>query len=122
MGSYVENNIFNGEEVIFETNYHWVHFFSLSSFFTLGIYPIIQNNFDEYVITNRRIIVKKGLFSINTLEMSLNRIETVNVQQSILGRIFGYGNITIIGTGGTKETFKKLQNPLDFRRHFMTQV
>lgn len=122
MGSYVNGNLFRDEAVIFETGYHWIHFISISSLFTLGIYPAIQNYFDEYVITNRRIIVKRGIIAIRTLEMNLDRVETVNVNQSILGRILGYGNISIIGTGGTRETFSKIRQPMEFRRNFMTQI
>jgi len=119
MGTYVNNNLFRNEQVIFETSYHWVHWLSWVSLFTLGIYPAIQNYTDEFVVTNRRIIIKKGWISYFTLEMNLGRIETVNVQQSILGRIFGYGRITIIGTGGTRESFRNVSRPLQFRRSFM---
>jgi uncharacterized membrane protein YdbT with pleckstrin-like domain len=122
MGTYVNNNLFRNEQVIFETNYHWVHWFSWVSLFTLGIYPAIQNYTDEFVVTNRRIIIKKGLISYHTLEMNLGRIETVNVQQSILGRVFGYGRITIIGTGGTRESFRNISRPLQFRRSFMEAI
>lgn len=122
MGSYVNNNLFRDERVVFETNYHWVHYFSLSSLFTLGIYPTLQGYFDEFVVTDRRIIIKKGIISIYTLEMNLERVETVNVHQSILGRILGYGHITIIGTGGTRETFNDIRSPLEFRRSFMNLI
>ena len=122
MGKYVNNNLFTGEHVIFETNYHWVHYFSWVSLFTLGIYPTIQGHTDEFVVTDRRIVIKKGLISYYTLEMNLGRVESVNVHQSILGRIFGFGGITIIGTGGTRETFHDIKNPLEFRRSFMQTI
>ena len=122
MGTYVNNNLFRNEQVIFETNYHWVHYFSWAGLFTLGIYPTIQNYTDEFVVTDRRIVIKKGLISYFTLEMNLGRIETVNVRQSILGRILGYGCITIIGTGGTRESFHDISNPLEFRRSFMEAI
>jgi hypothetical protein len=50
--------------------------------------------------------------------MNLNKIESVNVDQSIMGRILGYGTIQIIGTGGTKEAFAKIRRPLEFRKRF----
>jgi uncharacterized membrane protein YdbT with pleckstrin-like domain len=50
--------------------------------------------------------------------MNLSKIESVNVDQGILGRILGYGTIRIIGTGGTKEAFPKILNPLEFRKKF----
>lgn len=122
MGRYVNSNLFRDEQVIFETNYHWIHFISWVGLFTLGIYPAIQNYTDEFVVTDRRIVIKKGLISYFTLEMNLGRIETVNVRQSILGRILGYGCITIIGTGGTRESFHDISNPLEFRRSFMEAI
>lgn len=122
MGRYVNNNLLRNEQVIFETNYHWVHYFSWVGLLTLGIYPTIQLFTDEFVVTNRRIIIKKGLISYYTLEMNLGRVETVNIRQSLLGRILGYGCITIIGTGGTKESFHTISNPLAFRRSFMEAI
>lgn len=122
MGTYVNNNLFRNEQVVFETNYHWIHWFSWVSLFTLGIYPTIQSLTDEFVVTDRRIIVKRGLISHYTLEMDISRVETVNVRQSIFGRIFGYGCITIIGTGGTRESFYSIRNPLLFRISFMESI
>lgn len=122
MGRYVNNNLFRNEQVIFETNYNWVHYFSWIGLFTLGIYPTVQRYTDEFVVTDRRIIIKKGLISYFTLEINLERVETVNVHQSILGRILGYGSITIIGTGGTRESFHDISNPLEFRRSFMEVI
>jgi uncharacterized membrane protein YdbT with pleckstrin-like domain len=86
---------------------------------TLFILPIIQLYTDEYVITNRRVIIKKGLIARYTLEMNLQKIETVNVDQSILGRILNYGCITIVGTGGTREHFHDIKDPIAFRNAFM---
>jgi len=50
--------------------------------------------------------------------MNLTKIETVNVDQTVMGRILNYGSITIIGTGGTKETFHNIARPMAFRRAF----
>ena len=118
MGRYVNSNLFINEQVIFETNYHWICFFSWASLFTLGIYPLILIYCSEFVVTNKRIIVKKGLFSHYTHEMNFSRVEVVNVKQSILGRILGYGSVTIIGTGGSPEFFHNIKNPLLFRKSF----
>jgi uncharacterized membrane protein YdbT with pleckstrin-like domain len=74
---------------------------------------------DEFAITNHRIIVKIGLISRRTLEMNLNKVETVNVDQSILGRMLGYGTIRIVGTGGTNEVFENISHPIEFRKKFL---
>ena len=82
MGRYLNSNLFKNEQIIFETNYHWILYLSWVSLFTLGIYPSIQRYTDEFVGTDRRIIIMKGLISYYTLEMNLGRIESVNVHQS----------------------------------------
>lgn len=118
MGTYINNNIVKGETVELETSYHWIIFFSIASVFSLFILPLIHRYTDEFAITNKRVIIKTGLFSRKTLEMNLGKIESVNVDQSILGRILGYGTITIIGTGGTRESFRDIREPLAFRKKF----
>ena len=50
--------------------------------------------------------------------MNSSKIESVNVDQSVMGRILGYGSITIVGTGGTRETFHNISSPLEFRKAF----
>ncbi len=50
--------------------------------------------------------------------MNHSKIESVNVEQSILGKILGYGTIKIVGSGGTKEVFPRINNPLEFRKKF----
>ena len=120
MGKYIDNNLINDEYIVYETNYHWILYFNhlISSIITLGIYPYLVSKFSEFGITNKRLIIKTGIFSRRTLELNLSKIESVNVNQSILGRILGYGSIGVIGTGGTKEYFVSIKNPLEFRRKF----
>lgn len=96
-----------------------MHYFTLQGLLSLFIIPLIQQYTDEFVITNKRVIVKKGLIAIWTLEMNLQKIETVNVEQSIPGRLLGYGCITLIGSGGTREKFNCIKNPIKFRKAFM---
>jgi uncharacterized membrane protein YdbT with pleckstrin-like domain len=118
MGTYINNNLIRDEQLQFETKYHWIIFFSLPSLFTLFIRPIILRATDEFGITNKRVIVKTGLFARKTVEMNLNKIESVNVDQSILGRLLDFGTITIIGTGGTREVFHNISHPIHFRKTF----
>lgn len=96
-----------------------MHYFTMQGLFSLFIIPLVQSYTDEFVITNKRVIVKKGLIAIWTLEMNLQKIETVNVEQSIMGRILGYGCLTLIGSGGTRESFHCIKNPIEFRKAFM---
>ena len=118
MGSYVDNTLIRDEQVIYETKYHWKIFFSLRGLFTLFIVPALERWSDEFVITNKRIICKTGIISRRTVEMNLNKIESVNVDQGIMGRMLGYGTITLIGTGGTRESFPDIGNAVEFRKRF----
>ncbi|WP_395051503.1 PH domain-containing protein [Flavobacterium sp.] len=118
MGNYIQDNLIKDEQIEFETTYHWIIFCNLRAIFTLFIAPMLDRYSDEFAITNKRIIVKTGLISRKTLEMNLSKIESVNVDQSILGRMLGYGTIRIIGTGGTREEFPNISNPIEFRKKF----
>lgn len=118
MGSYVNKHLIRDESVVFETRLHWVIFFSLKSILTLTIAAWLIRWLSEFVITNRRVVIKSGFISRSTFEMNLSKIESVNVDQSVMGRILNYGSITIIGTGGTRETFHNIARPLAFRKAF----
>jgi uncharacterized membrane protein YdbT with pleckstrin-like domain len=76
----------------------------------------IRQTTSEFAVTNRRVIVKTGLLSRRTIEINISRVESVQVDQDIFGRLFSYGAITVIGTGGTKEPFTLIDNPQQFRR------
>ena len=81
-----------------------------------GLATYLRYTSSEFAVTNRRVIIKIGLVRLRTLEMLLPKIEAITVDQGIGGRMFGYGAITVIGTGGTKETFDRIADPLEFRR------
>jgi uncharacterized membrane protein YdbT with pleckstrin-like domain len=114
MGKYINNNLIKDEYLIYETKYHWILYFNhlISSLITLGVYPYLVSKFSEFGITNKRLIIKTGILSRRTLELNLSKIESVNVNQSILGRILGYGSIGVIGTGGTKEYFISIKRSI----------
>lgn len=118
MGSYVNNHLIKDESVVLETNYHWIIFISWFGLFTLFLGPMIKRWSSEFVITNRRIIIKTGLVARKTFEMNISKIESVNVDQTFFGRILRYGSITIIGTGGTRESFHNIRRPMEFRKAF----
>ena len=70
----------------------------------------------DFAITDKRVIIKVGLLRRRTMELQLSKLEAIAVDQGLLGRILGYGNIIVTGTGGTKEPFKTINGPLEFRR------
>jgi len=118
MSSYVLENLVNNEEVVYWGNIHWINFISIRAFLSLFILPILDKWTSEYAITNKRVIIKVGLIRRRTVEMNISKIESINVDQSILGRILGYGDIAIVGTGGTKEVFDTVSSPIQFRKKF----
>lgn len=118
MTSYVCQVLTKNEHVAYEARLHWIIFLSPVNIFTFWLQPFIRQATSEYAITNKRVIIKVGLISRRTLEMNLSKIESVNVNQSILARLLGYGSIVVIGTGGTRETFHDIAEPLVFRRKF----
>jgi uncharacterized membrane protein YdbT with pleckstrin-like domain len=69
----------------------------------------------EIVVTNLRVIYKRGLLSRSTVEMNVSKIETVDVEQSLWGRLLDYGNVVIRGSGGTFEPLVGVQAPLKMR-------
>ena len=83
---------------------------------TLFLLAFIRRRSCEFAVTSKRVIIKVGLVSRRSVEILLTKVEAITVDQTLLGRIFGYGSITIIGTGGTKEPFHLIADPLEFRR------
>ncbi len=79
----------------------------------------IQRFSTELAITSKRVLVKRGLFVRNTVEMSRSKIETVGVKQGIAGRMLDYGTVIVRGTGGGLEPLKSIDSPLDVRRHIL---
>jgi uncharacterized membrane protein YdbT with pleckstrin-like domain len=71
----------------------------------------------ETDVTNLRVVHKSGFIKRRTFEMSLDKVESVDVNQSILGRLLNYGNVTVRGVGEGAETIQTIAAPLDFRNH-----
>lgn len=70
----------------------------------------------EMVVTNKRVIAKFGLFIQKTFEMNLKKVEGCNLNQGLLGRIFGYASLTVRGTGGGIAPFPYISNYEAFKR------
>ena len=83
---------------------------------------MVRRNATEMAVTNRRVVIKTGLASRKTIEMLLNKVETIEVRETFFGRMLGYGTIVVIGTGGTPEPFDKVAHPLEFRSQVQQQI
>jgi len=86
------------------------------------IVGMARRNATEMAVTTRRVVIKIGLAARKTIEMLLNKVETIEVSETTGGRMLGYGTIVIIGTGGTSEPFHKMAHPLQFRSQVQQQI
>ena len=130
MASYVEGALTKGEQVVYQGK---VSVWSLSPLIFLGIIFLLAWGFGiifwvaaairyfttELAITNKRVIAKFGLISRSTIEINLQKIESIQVNQGILGRIFNYGSIVVSGAGNPQAPIPGISSPLQFRRAFV---
>ena len=144
MGSYVRGNLLPDEAVVYETRLHPIVYLSPAVMIFgsivlgaavnesigavllgLGIISLasawLRQWAGEFAVTTRRVIVKIGFISRRTIEINLSKVESVEVNQDIFGRMLNYGTITVIGTGGTHEPFALINDPLAFRRAVQSQ-
>jgi len=71
----------------------------------------------EFAVTTSRLILKVGLISRYTTELLLAKVESIGVQQGLIGRVLNYGDLTVTGTGGAREIFRRVRDPIGFRNH-----
>ncbi len=144
---YVTENLMPGEHVVHRTHFHWIIFFGaivmtslglsiftggaelvgLAAFFLLmgvvsAIGHAIELQVSEFAVTDRRILAKTGLLRRTSLDLNLAKVESVQVEQDIVGRLLDYGTLVVTGTGGTREKFKYIADPLAFRMHVQEQA
>src|SRR4029077_5395305 len=80
-----------------------------------GYVGFIRRATTELAVTDHRALYKSGLRSWHTIEMNRDKVERVDSDQSLLGRIFGYGTVIVRGTGGSLEPIRNIGDPLNFR-------
>lgn len=88
-------------------------------FFGVGL---VRRSATEMAVTNKRVIVKSGLANRRTIELLLQRIESIAVEEPAMGRLLGYGTVILRGTGGTPEVFSQIARPLEFREQVQRQI
>jgi uncharacterized membrane protein YdbT with pleckstrin-like domain len=80
------------------------------------IAAVIRRTSTELAVTNRRVIAKFGFISRNTVELNLAKVESIRVDQSVMGRLFNYGSIVVTGTGSTMDPIPFISDPIGFRK------
>jgi len=135
--SYIDGNLLAGEKVVYRTRLHWLLFMGPVLLTVVILLPIawflyngpwssltwiplvlgllvllatfIKRQSSDFAVTNKRVMMKVGVFSTRSVELLLSKIEAIAVNQSFIGRIFGYGDIVVTGSGGTRELeFRKI--------------
>lgn len=127
MAAYIESNLYEGEQLLYSGQFHWLHWArAWAALLVLGIVifgivffiaEMIRLNTTEFAVTDRRVVMKKGLWSADLQEISLDAIEGSTLNQSVLGRMFGFGRLTVHGRGEMHIDFPTMAKPKDFRLH-----
>ena len=139
--SYIKSTIINGEEIIHEARISkWFFFFDIlfgvilvlgsfkdsqySNLFLFSGLFFLAKSYITYIstelaFTNKRVIAKVGFIKRDTVEMNTSKVETIQVHQSILGRILDYGTVIISGAGNPQAPIKGISEPMKFRAKFM---
>jgi len=149
--SYLDEHLLADERIVYRARLHWTIFGSAILVVLLGIVlagvlrvyapeywyagaalsglglllaigPAVRYASSEFAVTDKRVVAKLGFIERESLETLLSKVEAIGVDQPILGRMLGYGTITITGTGGTEESFPRISNPLELRRQIQSQV
>lgn len=131
MASYVDGVLIDGEAVQYIGR---ISLWSLAPLIALGIVllpvaglglffllaALIRYKTTELAITNKRVIAKFGFIARRTVELNLGKVESIQVIQGILGRIFDFGSLIVAGTGTQHAPIPGISDPLGFRRAFMS--
>jgi uncharacterized membrane protein YdbT with pleckstrin-like domain len=100
---------------------HWIRIGTALLCAAVGLVLVARATFDrwmtEIAVTDRRVISKKGFIWRNTTEMHMDKVESVEVKQSVLGRILDYGDVEIRGVGSGFEPLRNIAAPIELRNH-----
>jgi len=127
--SYIDESLVEGETIVHRAHVSW---WSQFGYVLLGILTLvvgigliflvmawIKVHSTEIAITNRRIIAKFGFVKRHTVEINLEKVESLRVEQGVWGRILNFGTIFISGSGSSVAPIPNIADPLVFRRKFM---
>lgn len=149
MASYTESQLLPGERITYQARLHllpflpaylgggilaaagivglalqvwWLAIAGLGLAIPILAWTYITRSTSEFCVTDRRVVIKVGWIRRRTHETMLAKVETIGVEQSLIGRLLDYGTIVVMGTGGTKEPFRNIARPLEFRRQVQAQI
>lgn len=142
---YIDEHLMAGERVVYRAYRHWAIFLLPGSvcvlllpsllkgrpgveFLTLLLMALIVlpafviYRTSEFAVTTRRVLAKHGLISRRSMEILLTKIEGIEINEGLLGRVFGYGTVTVKGTGGGRDLLPRIDRPFEFRKKLQEQI
>jgi len=138
MGQYVQNSLISGEQVEKDATISWFsQFWLLLIAFALictldpiacviaailVIYAVIDVMTTELAVTNKKVIGKAGFIRRASVDLPLGKLESITIDQGIIGRIFNFGTVLVHGIGGNRVGIPNISSPLEFRRVVMNLV
>ena len=133
---YTKDSLLDGEKIICSATWSGIQFVLPILMILLGIILLIAGADDNdsllavgipililgILILNKRIIVKSGIIIRAAFELKIEMLESINVYQGTLGRIFGYGMVMVCGVGASRQRVFYINDPLEFRQHFFKEI
>ncbi len=134
--AFTDASLLGTERVIYRARLHWLPLLPLPVLFLLFTFVLwsggltgagfvcllaaaglaigqaMKYSSSEFALTDRRLMAKIGIIATRSFELLLPKVESVAVEQGILGRLFDYGTVVVIGTGGSRESFKNIAEPV----------
>lgn len=143
--SFIEKSLLNNETVLHKGKLHWMSYTkaalvmllalmllmggSIEAFVLFGLLACVIGfvNYmnvigSEFAITNKRLVIKSGVIRRKSFDTQLSKVEGVGVEQGLFGRIFGYGNLVVTGTGSSRSIFGMLTNPAEFKQQLQQSI
>jgi len=146
---YIEKNLMNGEQIVYEARQHWIIYLKpfLLLLIAIGLFVIPTKDMAllmqvcmsvvllvvaaiwavniyggrKYILTNRRLILKRGILRRESTDLVLRRCEGVSISQTILGRMLNYGDVNV-STGEVANKFVQIENPVQFSAQINQQI
>jgi uncharacterized membrane protein YdbT with pleckstrin-like domain len=142
---FIDDSLIPGEKALYRTKPHWVIFITpvimlfllmyigfnidpilgtLAFLFSLYIVIRLLSVFisTEFALTNKRVIAKTGLIRRHSLEIMLTKVESISISQSINGRLWNFGTVNVVGSGGTNQALPMIRKPMELRQRVNTQI
>ena len=149
--SYVDDNLMSGEEIVHRAHKHWSIFIGPAIWLVIGLWigsgtfwqgegwiwlglliiilsaipmlsAVIRYLTNEFAVTTRRVIVKAGFIRRKTIELNHNQVESLEVSQGLIPRLFNAGTIVVNGTGRSRAPADFIFNPMEFRRNALETI